>query len=33
MNTIKKTAKKEVKRAVERKTGGLVRDAFRKFMK
>ena len=33
MNTIKKTAKKEVKRAVETKTGGLVKDVFRKFMK
>ena len=33
LNTIKKTAKKEVKRAVEKKTGGLVRDVFRKFTK
>ena len=33
LNTIKKTAKKEVKRAVEKKTGGLVRDVCRKFTK
>ena len=33
LNTLKKTAKKEVKRAVEKKTSGLVKDVFRKFTK
>ena len=33
LNTIKKTAEKEVKRAVEKKTGGIVKDVFRKFTK
>ncbi len=32
-NTLKKTAKKEVKRAVEKKTSGIVKDVFRKFTK
>ncbi len=33
LNTIKKTAKKEVKRSIERKTSGIVRAVFRKFTK